>query len=232
MSRLALTALAAAFAITTPLSAATFTVTNANDSGAGSLRQAILDGNATGGSDLVTFNIPGAGVHTIALSTELPTITEQLYLAGFSQPGSSPNTLNMDDDSVLLIEVRGDGSMSRGLEFLSHPNSRIEGLILNGFDTGIVYSNVVDATIIGSYIGTNAAGTADFDGVRNGYGIFIDQFSSGVTIGFTAAGTRVLIGGHSGGIAISGNNCAVKNTYIGTDKHGTAAIPNVVGIRL
>ena len=59
---------AVAFALLTsvPVAAATFTVTNTNDSGAGSLRQAILDANASAGADLIDFNIPGAGVHTIA----------------------------------------------------------------------------------------------------------------------------------------------------------------------
>ena len=36
----------------------TFTVTNSNDSGAGSLRQAILDANGNGGADTIEFNIP------------------------------------------------------------------------------------------------------------------------------------------------------------------------------
>ena len=35
----------------------TYTVTNTNDSGAGSLRQAILDANANGGADTIDFNI-------------------------------------------------------------------------------------------------------------------------------------------------------------------------------
>src|SRR5215471_6308886 len=36
----------------------TFVVTNTNDSGAGSLRQAILDANANAGADTINFNIP------------------------------------------------------------------------------------------------------------------------------------------------------------------------------
>src|SRR4051812_30336539 len=45
----------------------TFAVLNANDDGAGSLRQAILDANANPGADLIGFNIPGAGIQTIAV---------------------------------------------------------------------------------------------------------------------------------------------------------------------
>jgi hypothetical protein len=44
-----------------------FTVTNTNDSGAGSLRQAILDTNTDTGLNTIMFQIPGAGPHTIEL---------------------------------------------------------------------------------------------------------------------------------------------------------------------
>jgi hypothetical protein len=44
--------------------AATFMVINTNDSGLGSLRQAILDANAAGGTNTISFLIPGAGVQT------------------------------------------------------------------------------------------------------------------------------------------------------------------------
>lgn len=40
-----------------PAHAAEFTVTNANDTGAGSLRQAILDASAASGADTIKFNI-------------------------------------------------------------------------------------------------------------------------------------------------------------------------------
>src|SRR5579871_1732206 len=47
----------------------TFFVTNTNDSGPGSLRQAILNANQHAGLDTIAFNIAGAGVHTIALKS-------------------------------------------------------------------------------------------------------------------------------------------------------------------
>ncbi|MGD2112953.1 MAG: hypothetical protein PVI50_06175, partial [Gammaproteobacteria bacterium] len=46
-------------------------VTNTNDSGAGSLRQAILDANASLGPDTICFDIPGAGPHVIQPLTPL-----------------------------------------------------------------------------------------------------------------------------------------------------------------
>src|SRR5207302_1658139 len=51
------------------LSGTFFTVNTTADSGAGSLRQAILDANVApnvGGPDTIAFNIPGVGVHIIS----------------------------------------------------------------------------------------------------------------------------------------------------------------------
>jgi hypothetical protein len=67
--------LLAALAASRHAAPATFTVTNTNDSGAGSLRQAITDANGGGaGPHTMAFAIPGSGVHAIALSTSLPGI--------------------------------------------------------------------------------------------------------------------------------------------------------------
>ena len=90
-------------------SAATFNVTNTSDSGAGSLRQAILDANAAGGADTIAFNITGSGVHTIAPVTALPAITSPVTINGYSQPGASANTHDTTQglDTVLKIEIDG-----------------------------------------------------------------------------------------------------------------------------
>lgn len=61
---------------------ATFGVTNTNDSGPGSLRQAILDANAAPGSDVITITATG----TVQLQSALPTITDPVNLQG---PGAS-----------------------------------------------------------------------------------------------------------------------------------------------
>ena len=50
-------------------SAATFTVTNTNDSGAGSLRQGVLDANAATGDDVIAFDSSFNEPRTITLAT-------------------------------------------------------------------------------------------------------------------------------------------------------------------
>src|SRR2546426_7048242 len=85
--------------------ATTFTVTNTNDSGPGSLRQAILDANATAGADLIAFNIPGSVVQTISPMSALPNVTDTVTIDGYTQPGSSVNTLNVGDNALLLVEI-------------------------------------------------------------------------------------------------------------------------------
>ncbi|MCP5093482.1 MAG: DUF4347 domain-containing protein, partial [Gammaproteobacteria bacterium] len=64
---------------------ATYTVSNTNDSGAGSLRQAIIDANANSGTDNIHFDISAAlvgGAHTISLLSALPDITETVIIDG------------------------------------------------------------------------------------------------------------------------------------------------------
>ncbi len=61
--------------------ALTYTVSNLNNSGAGSLRQAITDANAHVGTDTITFTVSG----TITLASSLPNITDSLTINGTGQ---------------------------------------------------------------------------------------------------------------------------------------------------
>ena len=66
---------------------ATFIVTTTADAGAGSLRQAIFDANATAAADIIEFDIAGAGLQTIAPLTPLPQLTQPLTIDGTTQTG-------------------------------------------------------------------------------------------------------------------------------------------------
>lgn len=74
------------------LSAATFTVANVNDSGTGSLRDAITQANALAGDDIINF---GPGVTgTITLSSTLPQITQAGGVLTINGPGRSLLTIS------------------------------------------------------------------------------------------------------------------------------------------
>lgn len=74
-------------------SGTTFVVTNTNDAGDGSLRQAILDANANEGTDTIIFNIESdpnsEGIHVITVASLLPSVTDAAIIDGTSQPGYS-----------------------------------------------------------------------------------------------------------------------------------------------
>lgn len=81
----ALTVTTGFFYVITPCFAATFTVTNTNDAGAGSFRQAILDANGNAGRDDIVFSsgaFPDSAQTTITLITTLPGITEDVNIQG------------------------------------------------------------------------------------------------------------------------------------------------------
>ena len=133
---------------------ATYTVANTNDSGAGSLRQAILDANANTGADTISFSLGSTGL-SIALSSALPTIMEQITLDGWTQSGYA---------GVPTVIIDGNGLIGDGLVLtLTADNSIIRGLVIRDFTgDGIqVDSGSTGNTIAGNYIGSFGVGGTD-----------------------------------------------------------------------
>ncbi len=101
--------------------AATFTVTNLNDSGAGSLRQAISDANNAAGPDVVTFQAGVTGTLTLA--------TGQLYISdsvNIQGPGQAVVTVNANSTSRVFYVYYSDGLI----------DVTISGLTLTGGNAG------------------------------------------------------------------------------------------------
>jgi hypothetical protein len=84
--------------------AATFTVTNLNDSGAGSLSQAITDANNAAGDDTIIFDLPGSGPHVIGLSNPLPIINSSLSILN-DRAGDEVITVRKNDSTVIQFEI-------------------------------------------------------------------------------------------------------------------------------
>jgi hypothetical protein len=233
-----------------------FTVTNTNDSGAGSLRQAILDAVAAPNAahdNIVVFNIPGPGLHSIRPASPLPPIKD-LTIDGYTQPGSRANTLARGSDAVLNIELDGSaaGAAADGLVNLGAvqgtgiPNATVRGLVINRFGGRGIHITGPGGNgfpgfvrIQGCYIGTDASGT---QAMGNGIGIEIGTDGQtiigeqtpdlgGNTTPFPA--NRNLISGNVGaGLKFDSSDPTspafgtLRGAYVGTDASGTAAVGN------
>jgi Right handed beta helix region len=114
----------------------TITVTTANDSGPGSLRQAILDANANPDFNFINFNIPGACPRVIAVtSADLPSIVNGVRIDGWTQPGSVANTRTKGDNATRCIVLAGGNARRRGLSFAGASDEQfwLQGLAFSGF---------------------------------------------------------------------------------------------------
>ncbi len=211
----------------------TYTVTNTNDSGAGSLRQAILDANANAGPDTIAFNIPGSGVHTISPATVLPPITSPVTIDGYTQPGTSANTAPAADNAVLLIELAGTNLSAGdpGLDLhAGSDGSTIRGLVVNRCPgPGIRASFSGGDTIAGNFIGTDPTGTIPQPGPPGvGEGVYIVGTGTNDHVGGTSPADRNLISGNAGnGVeTLFGSGHAILGNFIGTDVTGTLGLGN------
>ena len=105
-------------------------VTNANDSGPGSLREAITESNATlsSGNTIDVPGRPGSGLVTIAPQSPLPPITVPVVLNGESQPGFARGT------PIVVLDGRSipAGELANGLTIFAG-NSTVQGLVIDGF---------------------------------------------------------------------------------------------------
>lgn len=212
--------------------ATTFVVTNTNDSGAGSLRQAIAGANLAAGADGIEFDIPGTGVKIIKPLTALPNIDEPVDILGYTQEGARRNTARHGTNARLRIVLSGanlTSGIDPGLRILA-PDSLIEGLVINRFRGPQIElgSGASSTWIRGSFFGVNARGTdpAAAGGVSNDG---IDVESSDNLIGGQARAHRNLISGNNGdGVEIDsgGSGTVVRRNLIGTGRGGTGDVGN------
>src|SRR5438093_2002094 len=203
-----------------PVRGAIFTVTTTGDSGPGSLRQAVLDGDAGAGRDRIAFSRAGAAPHTIALLSSRQ-IDDPVVIDATTEPGLADAPVvehigtSMDPpDSALLITSGG---------------STVRGLAIGGFTAAIVINGGRSGNVIaGDYIGTDASGEV---ALPNSTGIFVSNLSNN-RIGGTTAADRNVISGNGDGILMLVHtiNNVIQGNYIGTDASGTLALGNYNGI--
>ena len=187
------------------LRAATWTVSTTADSGPGSLRQAILDANASPGFDTIQFQIPGDGIQIIALTSPLPALTDPAAINGFTQPGhwDSP-----------IIELDGSAAGNNaGLRLLCG-GCTVRDLILVRFGgCGIEIEGPGTNVVQGNYIGTD--GYLDLGNGLEGVWVYN---SSGNTIGgnWSNDGNLISCNGDAGIYILNGEDNFVLGNLVGT----------------
>ncbi|QHN43319.1 hypothetical protein GII36_05735 [Candidatus Mycosynbacter amalyticus] len=196
----------------------TQTVTNTNNSGAGSLRQAITSANSGSNADYICFSI-GSGAQTIAPTTSLPPLNQPVTIDGTTQPGwtSAP---------IIEINAGGTSDSNPGL-WINTSNSTLRGLVINrAKGNGVMITGGGGNTVAGNYIGIGLDGTTKLGNQVDGVGMITANNTIG---GTTVADRNVISGNAANGIGIT-NQAATGNkiigNYAGTNAAGTAAIPN------
>lgn len=201
--------------------------------------QASFDGcvfSGSGSPTTIAFAIPGSGVQTINVGSQLPAIAVPVVIDGLTQPGAScaawPPTLLIQISSPTNGQYNG---------FTLNPGSdgsTIRGLVINGFNNnqGYAYNFNAAINIYASngnhvecnFLGTLPNGTTTAANLR---GVDINSASNnvigsdGTTKSYVA---RNLISGNqygqvdTRGNALSGNR--ISGNFIGTDVTGTAAM--------
>lgn len=205
-----------------------------------SLRDAIFaaNGNGDGEIDGIIFNIPGPGPHTLFFASGLPTLNTPVHIDGYTQPGSSRNTLETGGNAVLMVELDGStaGPSTNGVSLTpGSSGSTIEGLVIHGFTTTNVRLDADDTRFLGNFIGTDVQGELPGASLGLPDGIFIKGANN--VIGGPKPGDRNVISGNAFvGIAVVGENAwgnIIQGNHIGADVTGTQNVGNgYVGISL
>jgi len=193
--------------------ASTHTVTNTDASGPGSLRQAILDANASGGHDTVTFAPGVSGI--IVLTSTLPEIDDHLTIVG---PGADTLAISGDNSYRVLrvasgVTVTISGVTIRDGNAYGSPGGGIRSagaLILtathvvsnNAVHGGGVYVGYGSATLSGGQIVSNTA--------EEGAGLYVSS-GSVVLNGVQVLGNSAEYGS---GVFISDGSLMLKSTQV------------------
>jgi autotransporter-associated beta strand protein len=180
--------------------AATWDVTNTNDSGAGSLRQAISSSSdddtiafQTGGPTPQTINLTGGGIMMKPLNFETfadsnVTVTANAYtLSTFS---SGHYSFNSSDGLLTLAATASGGTYAAPLHFGS--GATIDSLNCN-------LTTTVTGSVPGNAYGINAEGDLSIASLPHGYSISATA-ASGSAYGIYSNGSLTISGGTAGTI--------------------------------
>ena len=215
-------------------------VTNCDDSGPGSLRDAILYANSNPGPDTIRFQVPkdipgydpAIGVWIIAPQSDLPTITESLFIDGLSQKEFSGEDTNPLGPEIWLNGELA-GQYAHGLRSTAAGTDIVSLTISNFQNAGIGMYGVDGGRIAGCYVGVDFGANGP---AANGYGIWLGNHTRNIVIAPYDTFKNVISGNTNGGIFVSdtSSHVTILGNIIGLNR--TANLPigngNYGGIRI
>lgn len=235
ISQWARAALACVAALGQSAAAATFTVSNTNDGGTGSLRQAILNANAAPGADSIVFAIPGSGVKTIRPLTPLPPVAEFTTIDGYTQPGSQVNTAATGSNAVLRVQLDGDlvSASNVGLTLLG-TKCVLRGLSIINCDTTSVTVAGLKCRVEGCFLGVSTSGVA----LPSFIAVGMNGSATGSTIGGMEPSKRNVIAATNVGVFVGTDGIVwtsgalIANNLVGVSPSGQTSLGGATGIRV
>jgi CSLREA domain-containing protein len=163
--------------------------------------------------------------YSILPTAALPPLSQTAVIDGYTQTGSTANTVAAMDNAVLKIELDGAtaGVATNGLT-VSASGATVRGLVINRFTGNGISLSGGNATVAGNFIGTDVSGTVDLGNA--GHGLATTGFSQ--SIGSSTPADANLISGNNGdGMLFSNSNSdLIVGNYIGTKADGTTALGN------
>ena len=133
--------------------AATFTVTNTANTGAGSLRQAVLDSNAAAGLDTIVFDSSFNSAQTITLASTLVIDSADNTGTTITGPGAALLTVS-DNNAVRVLDIRASETVTISGMTMTQGNGMTGTSPGSG---GAIYSNDSTVTLNGVVVSGNSA---------------------------------------------------------------------------
>jgi CSLREA domain-containing protein len=212
------------------------------------LRAAIAEANRTPGPNTIAFNLPGGGIQTIFVPTELPEIHDETggtTIDGYTQPGASPNSDPRVSNAQIRVQIVGPRTAGNYVSInafvITSSNNVVRGLSFSRFKRNIWISGAgANGNVVtGNFIGLPADGQPWYDqiartdnigGDNGAYGIWLAYGASNNRIGGTAPADRNVISGNAndgvGGRNDGTSNNVVIGNLVGLGPSGTTRVRN------
>ena len=161
---------------------------------------------------------------------------------GYTQPGSSPNTLPLAQgtNAVLNVEISGAAVAAEPCLTWAAAGGRIQGLVMNRCPIGTIHVTG-SVTITGNFLGTTPQGGPLLDGSPQNRAVYAlgaqsEPLTTDVVVGGPDPADRNLISGHTSFQLSEGvrgqfyTRLTVQGNLIGVDATASYTISNGIGV--